>query len=554
MRGRQAFMEGLLAHGLDCIFGNPGTTENPLLDSLAGCPQIRYYTALHEGVAVGAASFYAQAAGKPALVNLHVAPGLGNAIGMIYGALKARSPIVVTAGQQDTRLRLREPLLSHDLAAMAAPVVKWSAEPQSADEIAPMLERAVKIASDPPSGPVFMALPVDLMEQETKVAPRACTALHRQPAAAPEGIQAAAELLLGSQAPGILIGDDFGSENALDALVKLAETIGAPVWQAGLRARLAFPNRHPNYRGRLPLDAGGIRNAVAAQDLLLLAGGAFFDELWHDPVWPVPNGVKVLELQNCAQRLAFSCPVDLGLVGGLAETLEAVHATLLASAGSAYGTGAKARNGTLAKEAQAMRKAAAARLKKLWEPRPMTPLRALHELAQALPEDAAIVDESITAAPALWDRFDFQRPGDYYGGRGGGIGQGLAGAIGVQIAHPERPVAAISGDGSAMYSIQALWTAAHHRLPILFVILSNREYRVLKHNMDIYRRRYDAQSNRPYPHMDLDEPALGFVEMAQGMGVDGVQIAEPEQIAPAARQALASGAPFLMDILISGKV
>ena len=171
MRGRQVFFETLLAHGVDRIFGNPGTTESPLLDSLLDYPQLQYIVHLHEGVAVGAANFYGQASGKTAFVNLHVAPGLGNAIGMIYGALKNNTPMVVTAGQQDTRLRLRDPVLGHDLAAMAAPVTKWSVQVERADELGPILQRAFKIANEAPAGPVFVALPINVMEQETSVPP-----------------------------------------------------------------------------------------------------------------------------------------------------------------------------------------------------------------------------------------------------------------------------------------------------------------------------------------------------------------------------------------------
>ena len=169
MRGGQVFMDSLALHNADAIFGNPGTTENSLLDRLLDYPGIKYYTALHEGVAVSAASFYAQASGRVAIANLHVAPGLGNAIGAIYGAAKANSPVIITAGAQDTRMRLNEPLLSHDLVAMAAPVVKWAAQPSSADEMGPVMRKAFQIASQAPAGPVFIALPVDVMEQETSL-------------------------------------------------------------------------------------------------------------------------------------------------------------------------------------------------------------------------------------------------------------------------------------------------------------------------------------------------------------------------------------------------
>src|SRR5215510_3553026 len=199
MRGRQVFMETLLAHGVDRIFGNPGTTESPLLDTLLDYPQLQYIVHLHEGVAVGAANFYAQASGKTGFVNLHVAPGLGNAIGMIYGALKNSSPLVVTAGQQDTRLRLRGPVLGHDLVAMAAPVTKWSVQIERADEFALVMHRALKIAGDPPAGPVFVGLPIDVMEQETEVEPFPPGRLHQASEPDPQGVREAARRLLESR-------------------------------------------------------------------------------------------------------------------------------------------------------------------------------------------------------------------------------------------------------------------------------------------------------------------------------------------------------------------
>jgi len=554
MRAQQVFMESLLAHGVDSIFGNPGTTENSLLDRLVDYPQIQYYVVLHEGIAVGAANYYAQASGKTPAVNLHVAPGLGNAIGMMYGALKARTPMLVTAGQQDTRLQLREPLLSHDLVAMAAPVTKWSAEPHTPDEVAPMLRRAFQIANRPPAGPVFVSLPVDVMEGETHAADTKPARLHLESAPDPDGLAQAVELLLQSASPVIVAGDDVAAAGAYSSLVALAETLGAPVWQLGLRAQVIFPSRHPNYRGRLALDAAGIRKSLRDSDLVVLLGGQAWEELWFDGSNPLPQGVPVIELQNAPDLLAFNDSTDVGLTGGLALSLDRIRTALRTRGQNGFGQAAKVRNAELAAEKVTHQEGVTARLEKLWDARPMTPARALHEIAKAAPEDVVVADESITASLEVWDHFDFRRPGDYHGGKGGGIGQGIAGAIGAKVAHPDRPVLALTGDGSAMYSIQALWTAAHHYLPIVFVILSNREYRVLKHNMDIYRHRYDARSNRPYPHMDLTDPVLGFVEMARGMGVDGEQVTDPEQIAPAIRNGFAENRPYLIDLVISGKV
>lgn len=183
----------------------------------------------------------------------------------------------------------------------------------------------------------------------------------------------------------------------------------------------------------------------------------------------------------------------------------------------------------------------------------MSPTRAMFEVSQAVPEDTIVVDESITVSLEVGHHFDLQRPGDFFAGRGGGIGQGVAGAIGVQVACPDRRVLALSGDGSAMYSIQAFWTAAHHALPIVFVVFSNREYRVLKHNLDIYRQRFDIGSNKPYPHMDLTQPTLGFPALAQGMGVQGEQVSRAEDVREAVERGFAADAPYVVEILIAGK-
>ena len=218
MRGRQVFMESLMAHGVDAIFGNPGTTENPLLDSLIDYPSIKYYVALQESIAMSAASFYAQAKGLTSVVNLHVAPGLGNAIGMAFGALKANSPVLITAGQQDTRMRLREPLLSYDLVEMAKPVVKWSVEPRTADEMGPILSRAFKIAMTPPRGPVFVSLPVDVMSAETVVLAANTKGQLIPPSADLDQIQALANRLSKANAPAIIAGDDVTVYDGFDSL------------------------------------------------------------------------------------------------------------------------------------------------------------------------------------------------------------------------------------------------------------------------------------------------------------------------------------------------
>ncbi len=551
MRGRQVFMDSLAAHGVERIFGNPGTTESPLLDSLQSYPQIEYVVALHEGIAAGAASFYAQASGKTGVVNLHVAPGLGNAIGMMYGALKANSPMVVTAGQQDTRMRLRGPVLGYDLVAMAEPVTKWSVQVETADEIATIMQRAFKIANEAPAGPVFVSLPINVMEQDTEIAAMASVQVFDSPRPDPAGIAVMAEKIMAAQNPTIVVSDDVARARAHDDLVALTEAMGASVWFEGIRHHAAFPNRHPNAKAILPMDADAIRHTLGEADLVMLIGGPFFEEVWFTPGTPFPGGAAVLQVEETAGRMSHNHTVDAGLVGHLPTSLAALAKALNAARG--YQVAAKARNEALASESEAATAAYQARSQRAWDRDPMSMARAMAELRVGTPDGTVVVEEAITAGLDLAQAFEFAAPGDYLSGRGGGIGQGLAGAIGAKVAQPDRPLLAVSGDGSAMYSIQALWSAAHHDLDIVFVILVNREYRILKHNLDTYRQRFDANSNQDYPQMNLDTPALDFVTMAKGMGMPGTVVSDPGQLAGAVKAAFAASGPHLISVNIEGK-
>ena len=549
MRGRQVFMESLVQHGVRYMFGNPGTTESPILDALLDYTQLEYIVALHEGVALGAASYYAQATGTTAVVNVHVAPGLGNALGMLYNAFKARAPLLVTAGQQDTRLRLRGPVLGHDLVAMAAPLTKWSVQVERADEFALIVHRALKIATDPPAGPVFVALPIDVLEQETDVPPFEPGRLFRASEPDPAGVQAAAALLRGARRPVIVVGDE--AAGAAAEVTALAEELGAAVWCEGIHAHQVLPTVHPNFRLGLPFDAAAIRGALDGADVVLLLGGPFFEEVWFAPGSPLPPGAVAIQVESAPERLAHNLPVSVGLVGHPRAALKALRAALDGDA--AIRANAARRNDALralkAQDAQAQR----ARAAKRWDHVPISVPRLMAEIEAALPPDAIVVDEAITASLELARTVQFERTGDYIGARGGGIGQALPGALGVKLAHPDRPVVALSGDGSAMYSIQALWTAAHHDLAVVFVILNNREYRILKHNMDTYRQRFGAKPDRAYPNMDLVSPDLGYVDLARGMGVEAMRVITPGELRPALQKALGAGRPFLIDVAIEGK-
>lgn len=553
MRGHDVFMQSLSAHGADAIFGNPGTTENPLLDNLARHSDITYYTALHEGVAVCAAGFYAQASGKTAVASLHVAPGLGNAIGMMYGALKAASPVVVTAGQQDTRFRLREPILSHDLVAMAAPVSKWAGEVRHADEMAHVMQRAFRIAREAPAGPVFVGLPNNVMEQETANGVMQSGPLYTQTPPDPAGIKAISELLLKARNPAIFAGDEVAQSGAVRQTTALAEQLGATVYMEYLHARQPIAINHPCYGERIPYTAGLVHSLLEPHDAVLLLGGPFVEEVWFDNQPLIPAHVRVAQIESAPQRLAFNFELDAGVQGNLALAVDDLLAGVKREQSTAGAAAAKSRLEELGNRSAAAQANYRQQLLAPAAGERMTTGFALAEVAKQLPADAIVVDESITAALDVQQAFLPSGADDYFAGRGGGIGQGVAGALGVAAAQANRQIVAVSGDGSAMYSIQALWTAARHELNILFVILSNREYRVLKHNLDAHRKRFDEAVDRPYPLMDLTHPDLGFVEMANGMGVAGARAENATDIAAAMALAGKTAGPFLLELAVSGK-
>lgn len=553
-KGKNIFMESLIAEGVEYIFGNPGTTENALLDSLIDYPKLTYIMALHEGVAVGMANYYAQATGIPGVANLHVGPGLGNGLGMLYNAHEGHTPLVLTAGGQDTRMRLREPLLGHDLVALAKPLTKWAVEPQSADELPLVMHRAFKIAKEPPSGPVFVSLPVDVMEGETEYSVMPPTKMYHAAAPDPEGIKAAAEMLAAAKNPAIVCGDGVAHAGAVDELVALAERIGAPVYYEGLHHHINFPTHHANCRDRLPADYAGIRKIMGEPDTVLLIGGNFFEELWFDEGLPFEESCAVIHVELAPSKIAHNFSVNLGLLGDPKVALAALNAAAETAMDDAARSLAATRGEALAKWKTNDLESQTKRAKEVWDAEPIHTSRIMAELYAAMPKDTIIVNESITATTDLKRTIPFSKRGEYYGTRGGGIGQGLPGGIGVKLAHPDNTVIALSGDGSSMYSIQALWTASHHQVPVVYIIIHNRSYRVLKLNLNIYRKRFGLGGEKPYPHMDLIDPDFGYVDIARGYGMEAQRVEHPGDLAAALKTAIESGKPYLLDVIADGSV
>jgi benzoylformate decarboxylase len=552
MHGKDLFLEYLVSRGVPFIAGNPGSTESPLIDRLQDYPQIEYILTLHESVAIGIAEAYALAGGQIGVVNLHVAPGVGNAMGMVYNAFIGHSPLLVTAGQQDTRMRLRRPLLYHDLVEMAASVTKWSVQAETADELPLLLHQAFQIALTPPAGPVFLALPINVLEQVTdqKIIKPGTHTIRTKPD--PVGIELAAQMLIEAKHPVIVFGDEIHRTGAQSELQSFAELLGTPVWGTLLSPGVGFPMTHPQYQGELPDNHKSIRECLEKADLIFLVGGDFFREVFYSPSSPWSHEVQLIQLENTPAQLTRNFHVDVGITADLKHGLNSLIEVITTLSTDAHRMACKARRLSLNEVHAGEVKKREQFIEGVRNRQPMHPACFVAALRDALPQDTVVVSEALTAELEVMGLLDLKDPGDFYGSRGGGIGQGLPGGIGVKLAHPDRPVVVLSGDGSSLFTLQTLWTAAHHNIPVIFIILNNRSYRILKINLDRYRSFFNVSGTSRYPFMDLTEPEINFVSLAAGFGVEGVCIESPEQVAPAVGEALARERPYLIDVLLEG--
>jgi len=546
--GRNVLLEVLRTEGVRHCFGNPGTTELPFVDALADHPELHYVLALQENVAVGMADGYAQASGRPSFVNLHTVAGLGGGLGNLTNALANRTPMVVTAGQQDRRHLLAEPILSGDLCGLAAATTKWQHEVRHLGELAPVLRRAFLSAATAPGGPVFVSIPMDVLDEEADVAVPPPSRLER--AAVAGGLEELAGLL-SEAAPddlAVVVGDEIAAAGpgAVAGIVSLAETLGARVYGAPLYSNLDFPTDHPLWTGMLNFTAAAVAGTLARYRRIFVVGAkAFLVYPWTPPS-PLPPGSELLHLAADPALVGRDLPTRFGTVGDIAASLAALT-PLVAARVDAAATGAaleqardEARGATERVAALAADRAAHS---------PMHPMAASHALLSALPAGGALVDEAITTGFHVRPLFRSSTPGSYFFCRGGGLGWGVPAALGVKLARPDQPVLCIIGDGSIMYSVQALWTAAHENLPVVIAVVNNRQYGILK--MNLVESGSPAARQGRFVGMDLDGPPIDYIGLARSLGVDAMAVEKPADVTDATRAAFESGRPTLLELPIS---
>jgi benzoylformate decarboxylase len=552
--GRFAIVEQLLADGITYMFGNPGTVEQGFLDALGEYPEMRYVTALQETIAVGIADGYARATQRPALVQLHSGVGLGNGIGMMYQAKRGGAPLVVIAGEAGIRYDSMDAQMAADLVSMARPVTKWSTRVVDPSSTLRVLRRAIKIAATPPTGPVFVALPMDVLDAETDEPVVATSIPDTRVAPTAEAISSAAAMLAGSTRPIAIVGDGVAFSGAQAELTRVVELLGAAVWGANC-SEVSIDAAHPLFRGQLGHMFGEHSRAITSEaDAVLICGTYVFPEVFPALEGVFAPGAKVVHVDLDAYEIAKNHPVDLGLVADPKVTLGLLAGELEATL-------------TPDDRAEAGRRAAELGARKLREleaaeehdrgfegDTPMHPAAFMAELARQTPDDVVIFDEALTASPELTQHLPASRPGHYFSTRGGSLGVGFPGALGLKLALPEKTVIGFSGDGGAMYTIQAMWTAAHHEIGAKFVVCNNRSYQLLKLNVQQYWRERELSDHALPGSFDLGSPEIRFDELARSMGVPAARVETPDEAGPAIADALEEPGPYLIDLVLHQEV
>lgn len=552
--GRFAIIEQLLADGIKYMFGNPGTVEQGFLDALSDYPDFEYIFALQETIAVAAADGYARVTKKPTVVQLHSGVGLGNGIGMMYQALRGHAPLVVIAGEAGVRYDAMDSQMAADLVNMAKPVTKWATRVVDSTSLLRVLRRAIKIAATPPMGPVFISLPEDILDAPiteeiiptslpiTKVAPE------------DSAIASVANMLANATKPLIIVGDGIAFSDAQAEVTRVAELVGAQVWGADS----SEPNMdatHPLFGGLLGhMFGSSSRRITSPADVVLICGTYVFPEVFPALSDVLAPGAKVIHIDLNAYEIAKNFPVDLGLVSDPKLTLARLAAELEQSMIFGQQTAANERVVELtgAKKQQLANQLAAD--KRVMGSVPLHLSQFAQELASQLPYDAIVFDEAITHSEELCRYIPPTIIGHYFQTRGGSLGVGIPGAIGIKIAQPDQTVVGFTGDGGAMYTIQALWTAAHHKINAKFVICNNRSYRILKMNILQFWRDRQIPAHAFPDSFDLQNPDIRFDKLAQAMGVQALRVETPDQIRPAIALALSHNGPFLIDLVIDNQL
>ncbi len=547
--GRLAFLALLKDEGITHLFGNPGTTELPIMHALTDHPDLKFVLALQESLVVAMADGYSRASGELVACNVHVAPGLGNAMGSLFNAKFTGTPMILTAGQQEQGHGLTEPLLYDSLVPMAAPLVKWAVEVNRLEDLPRIIRRAAKVATTAPTGPVFISLPGDILNEEAGIelghATRVDTAMRPTDA----GVDALTGRLLEAQNPAIVAGPEIVTSDAFREIAEFADALGAPAYQQTIPYGAHFPSEHRAFMGALGRDQKRVRATLEIYDLLVFVGADVLRMSVWDPADAMPQDMPIVQIGLNDWEMGKNYPTELAVRGDVKETLRALIPVMRKKGGATHEKTAEARLSAVsdtnwnAKNAALREKTAA-----LADTVPIAGDWLMMQIVDSLPDNAMVVNEGLTTANSLLSLLPYRDRYSYHGLASGGIGWAIAASVGISLAQPERPVVSVIGDGSAMYSVQALWTAAHLKLPITYVICNNKGYRIIK------QRLLSFHGNDNFIGMDFEDPEIDFSGLARSLGMTAERIEDPAAVRPALDKAIASGGPVLLDVAVERSV
>jgi benzoylformate decarboxylase len=544
----QAYLEVAAAHGTEYVFGLPGTSGQEFIGTIADQEKIRFILALHETTVVSMADGYARVSGKPTLAQLSTLPGTANSIGALYDAYRDRSPVVLTSTNVDTRIAGRDAHTEgKDLVELTKQFTKWSYEVHRAERVPEILNRAFKVATAPPTGPVYLSLPSDLLgesidamipeAERSRVVPRM--------AADPDALKNAARLLAAAKRPVIVAGSGVARAGASEELIKLAELVAAPVVMEPRYSFLSFPTTHPFSFQVAERQPNFSLPVWGEPDLIFAVGCRLIREYRYIAEPVIKPGTRSVHIEEDPWEIGKVFPVDVGIV---ADAKSALRALLeIFPAGEIAGRGERTE---LLKRAKAQ---AAAELEKRvqsdWDAKPINAARLVRAMDSLFDDDVLIVNESPTSKDILMSNFSFTSRRAYFSNSSAGhLGWGLGAAIGAALAAPKRRVVACLGDGSCMFGIQGLWTLAKYRVPLLVVVFNNRAYMAVKNQFRGAEERIKIAAELG---AELVGPELNFARLADSFGIFGQRVEEPDQIEPALRGALAQSGPALVDVVIS---
>lgn len=547
--GRSAFLALLKDEGITHLFGNPGTTELPIMHALKDHPDLTYVMAMQESLVVAMADGFSRASGRLVACNVHVAPGLGNAMGSLYNAKFTGTPMILTAGQQEQGHGLMEPLLYEPLVRIAEPLVKWAVEVTRLEDLPRIVRRAAKIATTPPTGPVFISLPGDILNAEAGIDLGRPTRVDTRVAPSAEALNALARRILAAERPVIVVGDEIVKSDALEEAANLATTLGCPVYQQTIAYGAHFLSENPCFMGPLPRVQKQTSEIIGAHDLLIVLGADPVRMSVYSENAPLPDSMPIVQIGLVDGDMAKNFPVEIALKADVKETLRVLVPALESNGGAALEHRAIAGLHSLqATNWSSKRKKLVSQIETKGAGNPIDPDWLALQVIEAMPENGILVDEGLTSSrcvPLLRPHRD--RYG-YHALASGGIGWSVPASVGISLANPDRPVVCYVGDGSAMYSIQALWTAAHHNLPLTVVLVNNGGYRIIKQRLLAFH------GDDHFVGMDFRDPPVDFTALAKALGLEATRVQDGNELPSVLSSAVKRPGPKLIEVIADGSV